>query len=124
MASRARKTPSAGSKPDKLMRDALMVALKREAKDANGKPTRKLNLVAEALVEKAIAGDVQAIKEIGDRVDGRPAQAVEHSGALAVNPLADLLEEIDRNNRGQRGPRHLYQDAEGGNDSSALPSNP
>lgn len=43
MASRARKTPSAGSKPDKLMRDALMVALKREAVDAHGKPTTKLS---------------------------------------------------------------------------------
>lgn len=124
MVSRARKTPSAGSKPDKLMRDALMVALKREAEDADGKPTRKLNLVAEALVEKGIAGNIQAIKEIGDRLDGRPAQALEHSGELAVNPLAAILEEIDRNNQGQRGPRHLYQDAEGGKDGSAVPSNP
>jgi hypothetical protein len=32
------------------------------------------------LIDKASAGDVQAIREIGDRLDGKPAQAVEHSG--------------------------------------------
>lgn len=70
-----------GGKPDKLIRDALMVALNREARDAEGRPTRKLALIAEKLVEKAISGDVPAIKEIADRVDGRPAQALQVSGA-------------------------------------------
>lgn len=65
-----------GSKPDKLMRDALIVALNREATDADGKPTKKLALVAAALVEKAVGGDVQAAKEIADRVDGKPVQAI------------------------------------------------
>src|SRR6185312_14399507 len=60
-----------GGKPDKLMRNALILALHREAMDAEGKPTKKLNLVAEALVQNAIDGDVPAIKEICDRVDGR-----------------------------------------------------
>jgi hypothetical protein len=60
-----------GAKPDKLMRDALILALMREAEDADGRPTRKLNLIAMRLVEKAIDGDIQAIKEINDRVDGR-----------------------------------------------------
>lgn len=80
-----RKTPSAGNKPDKLMRDALMVALKREAEGADGKPTKKLAQVAEALVDKAIEGDVPAIKEIADRVDGKVAQVV---AGDADNPLA------------------------------------
>lgn len=72
----ARITPSKGGKPDKLMRDALMLALNREAKDADGKKTKKLNIIAAKLVELAIAGDIQAIKEISDRVDGKPAQAI------------------------------------------------
>jgi hypothetical protein len=70
----ARKTPSKGSKPDKLMRDALMVALSREAKDAQGKPTRKLYIIADRLVEKAMEGEISAIKEIADRVDGKATQ--------------------------------------------------
>lgn len=72
----ARETPSKGGKPDKLARDALIIALKREATDANGQPTRKLQQVAEKLVEEAIAGNVQATKEIFDRLDGKPAQAI------------------------------------------------
>ena len=71
-----RSTPSKGAKPDKLMRDALILALKDEAIDANGQMTTKLRKVAEKLVEKAMDGDVPAIKEIGDRVDGRPSQAI------------------------------------------------
>jgi len=35
-----------------------------------------LRAVAEALVEKAKSGDVQAIKEIADRLDGKVPQAV------------------------------------------------
>jgi|HubBroStandDraft_4_1064222.scaffolds.fasta_scaffold1608568_1 hypothetical protein len=66
----ARKTGK-GSKPDKLMRDALMVALKREAEDADGKKTRKLYIIADRLVEKAMQGEITAIKEIADRVDGK-----------------------------------------------------
>ncbi len=36
--------------------------------------------MAGRLVEKALAGDVTALKEIGDRLDGKPAQAVELGG--------------------------------------------
>lgn len=72
----ARKTPSAGGKPDKLMRTALMLSLHREAKDADGNVTKKLRLVADKLIELALEGDVVAIKEINDRVDGKTAQPV------------------------------------------------
>lgn len=75
MAPRGNPNPT-GSKPDKLMRDALILALNREAKDANGKATKKLNLIAARLVENAIGGETQAIREIFDRVDGKPAQAI------------------------------------------------
>ena len=52
----ARITPSKGGKPDKLMRDALMVALNREAVDADGQKTKKLNIIAAKLVELAVGG--------------------------------------------------------------------
>lgn len=80
----ARKTPSAGGKPDKLMRDAIMLDLKREAE--KGSKTKRLHMVARSLVDLAIAGDVQAIKEINDRVDGKAPQAVtgNDGGPLAL----------------------------------------
>ena len=53
------------------MRDAIILALKREAEDGEGVLTKKLHLIAGRLVEKALAGDIQAIKEINDRVDGK-----------------------------------------------------
>jgi hypothetical protein len=73
----ARKNPSNGGKPDKLMRSALILALHREAADPEGKPTKRLHLVANALVKAAETGDVSAIREIFDRVEGKPRQEVE-----------------------------------------------
>ena len=37
---------------------------------------QKLRALAEKLVEKALEGDIPAIKEIGDRMEGKPAQAI------------------------------------------------
>jgi len=47
---------------------------------AAGKDHKALRKVAKALITKASDGDVSAIKEIGDRLDGRPTQATEISG--------------------------------------------
>ena len=62
-----------GSRPMKLMRDALLQPLQREAKKS--KPTKRLQFVADALVNAAIKGDVAAAKEIFDRIDGKVPQA-------------------------------------------------
>lgn len=79
----ARKTPSGGAKPDKLWRDALMVAIKRAG---DNDPRPYIARIAERCVDMAVAGDMQAIKEIGDRLDGKPAQAVmgEDGGPVAI----------------------------------------
>lgn len=92
----ARNTASAGGKPDKLMRDAIMVALQREAEGADGKPTKKLAIIAAKLVDKAAEGDIAAIKEVADRVDGKPPQAIigDPENPLAVDFLGirEMLE--------------------------------
>lgn len=87
-----------GAKSDKLWRDALMRAVKREV-DKGGK-TKRLEVLADKLVEEGMAGNVAAIKEIGDRLDGRPAQAVEMSGTLDI--AARLMEVIS-----ERSPGYL-----------------
>lgn len=44
--------------------------------DEAGPDPKRLDLIALALATKAQEGDVQAIKEIADRLDGKPAQAL------------------------------------------------
>jgi hypothetical protein len=64
-----------GRVKDKPFRDALMLAIKEaEAKESH---PRALRRVAERLLDEAAAGNVQAIKEIADRLDGKVPQGVE-----------------------------------------------
>jgi len=69
-----------GRKSDKLWRDALMVAVQRASGDD---PRPMLARIAEKCAEAALEGDIQAIKEIGDRIDGKAIQRTE--GSLDVN---------------------------------------
>ena len=57
---------------DKPFRDALRITVNGYQDDK-----KKLRIIAEQLVTKAMDGDVQAIKEIGDRLDGRPVQGIQ-----------------------------------------------
>ena len=78
----ARINPSKGGKPDKLIRDALMIALNREHIGDDGKKIRKIQAIAAKLVESAIDGNIAAAKEIGDRVDGRPVTPIDAEPGL------------------------------------------
>jgi Recombination endonuclease VII len=67
--------PPDGGKAGRLIRHALIVALYRHRDSEDGRKSQKLRLIADTLVDKAVDGDMQAIKEILDRVDGRPGAA-------------------------------------------------
>ena len=41
---------------------------------------KRLDTLAEKLIEAALAGDMQAMKEIGDRLEGKPVQQINGSG--------------------------------------------
>lgn len=69
-----------GPKSDKLWSDAVRIAALREAEDDDGKIRKRLNILADNLLKAAIAGDIQAIKEVGDRIDGKPKAQTEVSG--------------------------------------------
>lgn len=73
---------------DKPWREALMLAVNEASGDG-----KKLRRIADALVNQAIAGDVTAIKEIGDRLDGKPRQETELTGTEG-GPI--LFEEVRR----------------------------
>ncbi|CAB4161506.1 hypothetical protein UFOVP770_54 [uncultured Caudovirales phage] len=79
IAAEANKGNTNSSKNNRLWADTL----KRALLQADG---NKIRAIAEALIEKAASGDVSAIRELGDRVDGKPTQQIdqttEHSGEV------------------------------------------
>lgn len=48
---------------------------------------KKLRRIADALVDKAMDGDIGAMREIGDRLDGKAQQQIEQhvTGNMTVN---------------------------------------
>jgi hypothetical protein len=72
-------------------RSAIERALKRRGKQDM--------LAIDALADKFLdlvegSGDVMAYREFGDRMDGKPAQAIEHSGMIA-STHEELLKQLD-----------------------------
>jgi len=80
--------PPRGQQRDKPYREALRMELA-----AAGEDMKKLREIARTHIEKAAAGDMQAIKELADRLDGKPAQALEHSGPDG-EPITKVVNEI------------------------------
>ena len=80
----------AGRPPsEKTFANMLRVAIKEAHVDGGD----KLRRVADALVDKAMTGDVPAIKEIADRLDGKVPQAV--VGDDDLDPIR-LITRIER----------------------------
>jgi hypothetical protein len=76
----------AGRKGEKWWSDAIKLAItERLEGDETGRT--KLRAAADVLVAKALEGDVAALKEIGDRLDGKPQQAVDVTGAIEVRAV-------------------------------------
>ena len=60
-----------GQQRDKPFRDALRMEIAECAEDQ-----RSLRRIARSLIDKATRGDVRAIQEVADRIDGKVPQAV------------------------------------------------
>lgn len=79
-----------GAKSDKDWRDAIRRAvaeMRAASADAKGKKTKALVLLARKLVDRALDGDIAALKEIGDRLDGKPAQVVSMPDGLVITRI-------------------------------------
>lgn len=61
---------------------------------AAGEDSKALRLIAQKLIEKASEGDMQAIKELADRTDGKVAQAI-IGGDEDDNPI-NVIHRIER----------------------------
>ena len=82
-----------GSKSDKLITDALRVAMQREAK-LDGKPSKRLYVMADKVAIAAMNCEQWAVKEVWDRLEGKPHQAIEHSGTIEHENVTDTLAEV------------------------------
>ncbi len=86
--------PEGGKRP-KLWRDAINRAIKRREQD----DPQALEKLADKLLQAVDQGDVSAIKEFGDRLDGKVPQAIvgdaEHDPIAitsdAKSKLADIV---------------------------------
>src|SRR5690242_6236255 len=80
MAWKKGETGNPGGRPkERPFADALHLALAEE--DPVTK-VRKLRRIADKLVEAAVDGEAWAIKEVMDRIDGKPVQSAEINGAI------------------------------------------
>ena len=70
-----------GSHGERTWRDAINVAVKEVMEETapEGKviKTKALRLLARRLVAAGLEGDISALREIGDRLDGRAMQGVD-----------------------------------------------
>src|SRR5688572_12540362 len=56
---------------------------------------QKLRALAEKLIARAEEGDISALREIGDRMDGKPAMAITGAdGEPLLGPLVGMAEEL------------------------------
>jgi hypothetical protein len=79
-----------GAWANKAWRDALRIAVLREP-DFDEKPKTKLDELADSLIDAAKGGDISALKELGDRLDGKPSQAIV-GGDEDDNPIRTITE--------------------------------
>src|SRR5215813_14133155 len=80
--------PPRGQQRDKPYREALRMELA-----AAGEDMKKLREIARVHIARCEAGDMQAIKELADRLDGRPAPILEHSSPDS-EPITKIVREI------------------------------
>ena len=76
---------------DKPFREALRMELAAMGEDLKG-----LRKIAKAVIASASEGKMDAVKEIADRLDGKPVQATEISGKDGAAIQIDTLTTEDR----------------------------
>jgi len=114
----------------RMWQDALKKALRDFSRaaipgDENTAPKsaieagRALQAIAQTVVEAAIDGDWWAVAEIGNRLDGKPAQTLEVQGDIRhVHELTDseLIERLQR----ARDPRGIMETPSGPQDAEGV----
>jgi hypothetical protein len=58
---------------------------------SQGVDLKKLRQIARAHIEKAASGDMQAIKELADRLDGKPIEMRETQGLQQLKVISEIV---------------------------------
>ena len=69
---------------DKIITDAIMRAVHRRQGPGKNDPKR-LDVLADKLVAEGINGNIPAIKEIADRLEGKPKQQIDQNNTHDVS---------------------------------------
>jgi Autographiviridae endonuclease VII len=85
LSARSFNRPDAHALAMRPMWDALDAQLRREGDDGEGGKASILQLIARKLAAKALAGDLEAIKQIFDRMDGKPVAAADEPPARSCS---------------------------------------
>lgn len=80
---------NSGRRAEKPFRDALRMELKEAGEDH-----KALRAIAAKLITMASSGDMQAIKELADRTDGKSVQQVDAD--VTVRTIEDLIADLDQ----------------------------
>jgi|SRR6185312_3692021 len=100
MAHRGAQPGNRNATKTKRWTQAIDKALKQfQDKKLRVKAGEALDRIAKLLVKEALQGDWWAVTEIGNRLDGKPAQSIDVTGEIThVRELSDaeLLERLDR----------------------------
>lgn len=86
--------PNGRPKSSKLFNDMLRLAINGADGDM-----AELRKIADKLVEKAVAGDIQAIKEVADRLDGKPHQSTDTKVSVDDDPLMAVIDWVAENGK-------------------------
>jgi hypothetical protein len=68
-----------------------ILSMRLDQKDASG--VLKRQLIADALIEAALIGDVGALKHVFDRIDGRPRETIAFESADMKMILLEIFNE-------------------------------
>jgi len=92
----ARKSPGGGKWQDKIWSEAVRLAVTEVRKGPPGGRGQKISRqLARKLVDRALDGDIPALKEIGDRLDGKPTQSLGLSGTVGLTH-EQALDELEK----------------------------
>ena len=84
--------PKGAENKNKSWRDAVRAAVNELRKDEDSsKKIKSLRLLARKLVDRALEGDVAAIREVGDRLDGKATQQVIVDKNLTVTHIEHTI---------------------------------